>query len=81
VRITLHAYAKLNLSLHVIKRRNDGFHDLDSLVQTIDLADTITLERITGKIEVENDLGIPSEEDLATRAALLLLQEKRVEGG
>ncbi|MEA1870752.1 MAG: 4-(cytidine 5'-diphospho)-2-C-methyl-D-erythritol kinase [Candidatus Bipolaricaulota bacterium] len=77
----LHAYAKLNLSLRVTRRRNDGFHDLDSLVQTIDLADTITLERTTGKIEVENDLGIPFEEDLAARAALLLLQEKRVEGG
>jgi len=81
VRITLHAYAKLNLSLRVIRRRNDGFHDLDSLVQTIDLADKITLERTTGKIEVENDLGIPFEEDLAARAALLLLQEKRIEGG
>jgi len=79
--ITLLAYAKLNLSLRVIRQRNDGFHDLDSLVQTIDLADIITLERITGKIEVENDLNIPFEEDLATRAALLLLQEKGVEGG
>ena len=81
MRTTLHAYAKLNLSLRVIRRRSDGFHDLDSLVQTIDLADTITLERTTGKIEVENDLGIPLEEDLAARAALLLLQEKRVEEG
>ncbi len=81
MRITLHAYAKLNLSLRVIMRRDDGFHDLDSLVQTIDLADTITLERTTGGIEVENDLGIPFEEDLAARAALLLLQEKKVEGG
>jgi 4-diphosphocytidyl-2-C-methyl-D-erythritol kinase len=81
VRITLHAYAKLNLSLRVIRRRNDGFHDLDSLVQTIDLADTITLERTTGKVEVENDLNIPFEEDLAARAALLLFQEKKVEGG
>ncbi len=81
MRITLHAYAKLNLSLRVIRRRNDGFHDLDSLVQTIGLADTITLERTTGEIEVENDLGIPLKEDLAAHAALLLLQEKRVEEG
>lgn len=81
MRTTLHAYAKLNLSLRVIRRHSDGFHDLDSLVQTIDLADTITLERTTGKVEVENDLGIPLEEDLAARAALLLFQEKRVEGG
>ena len=81
MRITLLAYAKLNLSLRVVKRRDDGFHDLDSLIQTIDLADTITLERTTGKVEVENDLNIPFEEDLAARAARLLLQEKGVEGG
>ena len=35
------AYAKLNLSLEVCGLRSDGFHDIRSLVQTIDLADRI----------------------------------------
>lgn len=39
------AYAKLNLTLGVLFKRMDGYHALDSLMQTIDLADTITIEK------------------------------------
>lgn len=41
--ITLNAYAKLNLSLDVTGKRADGYHELDSIMQTISLADTVTL--------------------------------------
>lgn len=44
--IKLAAYAKLNLSLSILGLRQDGFHELESIVQTIDLADTITIEFI-----------------------------------
>lgn len=37
------AYAKLNLTLDVIARREDGYHDLRMVMQTVDLADTLTL--------------------------------------
>ena len=37
------AYAKLNLTLDVISRREDGFHDLRMVMQTVDLVDTLTL--------------------------------------
>ena len=37
------AYAKLNLTLDEIARREDGFHDLRMVMQTVDLADTLTL--------------------------------------
>lgn len=37
------AYAKLNLSLDVLSRREDGYHDMRMVMQTIDLADRITL--------------------------------------
>ncbi len=70
------AYAKLNLSLRVRGRRADGFHEIESLVQTIDLCDVITLELVPSGIEVENDLRLPIDEDLAARAARLLLAEK-----
>lgn len=39
--ITAKAYAKINLSLDVLRRREDGFHDLTSVMQTVSLADTI----------------------------------------
>lgn len=75
--LTLLAYAKLNLFLHVLARRPDGFHEIDSLIQTIDLADRITIEVTDGGVEVTNDFRIPPEEDLAAQAAHLLLMEKR----
>ena len=37
------AYAKLNLTLDVITRREDGYHDLRMVMQTVDLADTLTV--------------------------------------
>lgn len=37
------AYAKLNLSLDILGKRSDGFHDMRMVMQSIDLADTITL--------------------------------------
>ena len=38
------APGKINLALRVGKRRADGFHDVDMVMQSISLADTITLE-------------------------------------
>ncbi len=43
--ITLNAYAKLNLSLNVTGKRADGYHELDSIMQSISLADTVELCR------------------------------------
>ena len=42
---TKRAYAKLNLTLGVLYKRADGYHALDSIMQTIDLFDTVTVER------------------------------------
>ena len=39
------AYAKLNLTMDVLFRRPDGYHSIDSLMQTVDLYDTVTIER------------------------------------
>lgn len=42
--LTVHACAKINLGLEIIKKRKDGFHELVTVFQTIDLADDITIE-------------------------------------
>lgn len=68
------AYAKLNLVLRVVGRRDDGYHLLQSLFCAVDLADEVTLEPIPQGIELfaPPELGRP-EENLAYRAASLLL--------
>lgn len=44
-KISLNAHAKLNLSLEVVGRRDDGYHNIVSLMQGIDLCDTITIKK------------------------------------
>jgi 4-diphosphocytidyl-2-C-methyl-D-erythritol kinase len=65
------APAKLNLFLHVTGRRADGYHELQTLFQLIDLCDSIRIEvRRDGRIErTKGPSSIPAAEDLAVRAA------------
>ncbi len=68
------APAKLNLFLHVTGRRADGYHELQTLFQLIDLCDSIAIAvREDGAIErPAGDPGVTVEADLAVRAARLL---------
>jgi 4-diphosphocytidyl-2-C-methyl-D-erythritol kinase len=70
------APAKLNLFLHVTGRRADGYHELQTLFQLIDLCDTITITvRADGRIERPvGPANVPPEADLTLRAALALQQ-------
>lgn len=71
------APAKLNLFLHVVGRRDDGYHLLQTLFRFIDLHDTLHFTlREDGKVQRLNALdGVPPEQDLCVRAARLLQQE------
>ena len=68
------APAKLNLFLHVVGRRPDGYHLLQSVFTLIDRADRLRFKvRRDGAIRRVNVLpGVPSEQDLTVRAARLL---------
>jgi 4-diphosphocytidyl-2-C-methyl-D-erythritol kinase len=67
------APAKLNLFLHVIGRRADGYHDLQTVFQLIDLADDIGIELTEQGIErVHGPAAIPPQADLVVRAAQAL---------
>ena len=68
------APAKLNLFLHVIGRRADGYHELQTLFQLIDLCDTVVISvREDGQIERPvGPPGVPGETDLTVRAARAL---------
>ena len=68
------APAKLNLFLHVTGRRPDGYHELQTLFQLVDLADEITFSvRPDGQIgRPRGAPGVPEEQDLVVRAARAL---------
>jgi 4-diphosphocytidyl-2-C-methyl-D-erythritol kinase len=68
------APAKLNLFLHVTGRRADGYHELQTLFQLIDLCDDLVLSvRADGVIErTAGPEGVEPETDLAVRAARAL---------
>ncbi|MDR2195957.1 MAG: 4-(cytidine 5'-diphospho)-2-C-methyl-D-erythritol kinase [Gallionellaceae bacterium] len=75
--LTCPAPAKLNLFLHVVGRRADGYHLLQTQFCFIDLCDTLHFTlRDDGVIRRVGDLdGVPAEQDLCIRAARLLQQE------
>jgi 4-diphosphocytidyl-2-C-methyl-D-erythritol kinase len=72
--LTLLAPAKINLFLHITGRRQDGYHELQTLFQLLDWGDSLQFSPDTsGKIALQGlDLGIDVEENLVYRAATLL---------
>jgi 4-diphosphocytidyl-2-C-methyl-D-erythritol kinase len=79
------APAKLNLFLHITGRRDDGFHNLETVFQLVDLCDEIEItSRADGRIVRDPPpddpvlAALPDAEDLTVRAALLLQRESGV---
>lgn len=68
------AVAKINLFLHITGRRQDGYHELQTLFQLLDYGDDLGFElRDDGNIRRKGDLGgVPEDQDLCLRAARLL---------
>lgn len=70
--ITLFAHAKINLTLEVSGRRDDGYHEVMTVLQAIDLKDTITFDQQPG-IDIECDHpDLKSAHNVAVKAARLL---------
>ncbi|MBQ4248757.1 MAG: 4-(cytidine 5'-diphospho)-2-C-methyl-D-erythritol kinase [Clostridia bacterium] len=71
-RIVLDARAKLNLSLDVLRRREDNYHEMLMVMQDVDIYDTISIEKTdTGRIRLMTNVDfLPTDErNLASRAA------------
>lgn len=78
------AYAKLNLSLDVLERRPDGYHEMRMVMQTVDLCDRLRLETGTGKpLSMRSNLGfLPADgRNLAAAAALRLAEDTGADWG
>lgn len=77
------APAKLNLFLHIIGRRPDGYHLLQTVFQFIDLCDALSFEPRDdgGIIRIDPLPGIAPEQDITVRAARLLQAESGSSAG
>lgn len=75
--LTLLSPAKLNLFLHITGRRDDGYHNLQTLFQLLDYGDTLHFSATAGPgIRLVPEIaGLASEDNLIVRAALLLQQQ------
>lgn len=71
--LRLFAPAKVNLGLEVVRRRDDGYHDVVTLLQTVSLFDEIHLTP-SNRLAFEGDPRVPSNNDLALRAILLFAE-------
>lgn len=81
--IELNAHAKINLSLDVLRKREDGYHELRMIMQSIELHDTVILETSGSDITVEcNSRWAPNNSDnIACKAASLLMDKCNIKGG
>ncbi len=82
--IELKALAKINLGLDVLGRRENGYHDVRMVMQTIYLYDDVKVERKkNGKVTVESNLFyLPANENnIAYKAAQMLREEFKIQEG
>lgn len=70
--VTLSAHAKVNLTLEVLGKRPDGYHEIATVLQTISLADTVAMEEAE-TLELRCDVpGLRSNDNLVLKSARLL---------
>lgn len=81
--VTVEANAKINLTLDILGKRPDGYHEVAMVMQTVGLHDTLTLEKREQGISL--NINVPwlkaDEKNLAWRAAALVQEEFGLTGG
>ena len=83
-KLELKALGKINLGLDVLGRRENGYHDVRMVMQTLYLYDNVTLQKKSAPgIEIDSNLFyLPNDEDnIAWKAAKLLIDEFDIKDG
>ena len=76
------AYAKINLTLDVVGRRDDGYHLLETVMQTVSLCDTVSVEKADGIEIICSAEGVPTDErNTCHKAARLFYEQTKTDGG
>jgi len=80
--LRVRSFAKINLALAVLGKRPDGFHEIRTVYQTIDLHDEIEFHGSSAlQLECENLPGVAPEQNLVWKAALALARSTNYPGG
>ena len=83
-KLTLKAPAKINLGLDVLGRRDNGYHDVRMVMQSIGLYDDVTIEKVEEPgicLEINLDFLPTDERNIAYKAAKLLMDEFAISTG
>ncbi|MDU5107186.1 4-(cytidine 5'-diphospho)-2-C-methyl-D-erythritol kinase [Clostridium sp.] len=77
------AYAKINISLDIVGKREDGYHLLEMIMQSIDLYDELNIEKQNKDITIKcNKPYVPTDErNLAYKAAKLFMEKYQINSG
>ena len=82
--VSVYANAKINLALDVVRRREDGYHDLRTIMQTVTLRDRLVIRKLyTNQIKLNSNIKwLPQDSrNLAFRAAKILLDNYKSDYG
>ncbi len=80
--MNIKSYAKINLTLDILKKREDGYHEIATVFQQVGLCDEIELTKISEGIEIEcNVKNIAHEGNLAYKAARLVKEKYPITEG
>ncbi len=80
--MNIDAYAKINICLDVVGKRPDGYHDVDMIMQSVSLCDSIAIEKTFSGIELSGTGHLAYDKtNLAYRAAELFFDASGIKGG
>ena len=81
--VTVEANAKINLTLDILGKRPDGYHEVEMIMQSVGLSDTVRLEQQKSGISLQIDAPelLADKTNLAWRAARLFLDVCKIQGG
>jgi 4-diphosphocytidyl-2C-methyl-D-erythritol kinase len=83
MKMKIKAYAKINIALDIVGKREDGYHLLRMIMQSIDLYDTIIIDKVDSGIKLKcNKHYVPTDErNLAYKAAKLFIETYSINQG
>jgi 4-diphosphocytidyl-2-C-methyl-D-erythritol kinase len=74
--LRVRAFGKINLALYVLGKRPDGYHEISTILQAVDLCDTLTFARAASGLSLTStDPALPKAEDNLVVRALRLLEQ------